>query len=285
MQDILSFLQQLAREAGQIMLDHLGHSVMVYRKQDGTAVSQVDLEISARVCSQVKAHYPDLHLMTEETQGLAIQGERGLIIDELDGTNSYLKRKSGFAFQVAYYENYGEVKLALIYDPKRDLMIYAIKGEGVRLHALETTLQLLPPTKRRWQYLRFAHHRTHMPKTFRRVYARLGIGQEQIVATGCISNKVISFALGEVDALVALNRFIPPWDWAPGLLILQELGYGLTHLNGQPLSFTDEPGNTPFGYLVAPTPHLPRLIKELDWVQQKVSGGRHHRANQAAQMA
>ena len=271
MQEMLSFLQQLARDAGRIMLDHLGRPVTVYRKADETAVTQVDLEISALVCERVRHRYPDLYLLTEETKGQSIQGERGLIIDELDGTNSYLRRQSGFAFQAAYYDNYGEIKLALIYDPQRDLMVHAIKGEGVFLHALEKTLRIQPPDLRRWQYLRFAHHRHHMPRTFRRLYDQLGVAPEQIVATGCISNKVIAFVLGQVDALIALNRFIPPWDWAPGRLILQELGYTLTHLNGQPVGFDDRPGDSPFGYLVAPARHLPRLLSELTWIQRRLN--------------
>jgi myo-inositol-1(or 4)-monophosphatase len=272
MQDMLFFLQHVARGAGRIMLDYLGRSVPVYTKADGTVVTEVDLEVSQWVCEQVRRHDASLFLLTEETQGQRIQGERGLIIDELDGTNSYLKRKSGFAFQAAYYENHGEIKLALIFDPQRNLMIYAIKGQGVYLHALEKTLKIAPPPLRRWQYLRFAHHRQYMPPTFQRIYASLGLGHEQIVATGCISNKVIAFVLGEVDALIALNRFIPAWDWAPGQLILEELGYQLTHLDGQPLRFSDEPGKTPFGYLVAPKRHMGRLQRELSWVQRKVSG-------------
>lgn len=282
MQNMLSFLQDLARGAGRIMLDYLGRPVPIYTKADGTVVTGVDLEVSTWVCKQVRRYDANLSLLTEETQGQHIQGERGLIIDELDGTNSYLKRKSGFAFQAAYYENYGEIKLALIFDPQRNLMIYAIKGQGVYLHALEKTLQIAPPPLRRWQYLRFAHHRRYMPTTFQRIYDGLGVGKEQIVATGCISNKVIAFVLGEVDALIGLNRFIPAWDWAPGQLMLTELGYELTHLGGQPLRFSDEPGKTPFGYLVAPQQHIARLQKELSWVQRKVSAVRRSESHVVA---
>ena len=266
----LTFLQHLARKAGLIMLRHYGREVNVKAKADGTPVTQVDLAISQLVCKAVQQHYPGHGLLTEETKGRFAWRDKGFIIDELDGTSAFVRRKGGFAFQAAYYENDCDILCAVIYDPLRDMMLCAEKGQGVYLMAKQKRLGIGPMPVRKWEYLRFAHHRQLMRPTHQRMYERMRLKAEQIVATGCVAAKIFDFILGRVDALIALNRFISPWDWAPAHLILSELGYGLCHLNGQPLSLHDRPGPESFGYLVAPRIHLPRLVQELSWIGERI---------------
>ena len=268
------FIEKLAREAGAIMREHYRRPIEIRRKPDGTPVTAVDLEISAHVCQQLRTHYPAHGLLTEETAADFRLAERGFIIDELDGTNAFIRRKPGFAFQAAYYENHDQLQAAVIYDPLRDLMLLAKPGEGVLLRAGSKTLSIRPMPVRRWQYLRFAHHRTYMTDTHRRIYQHLNLREEKVVSTGCVASKVFDFVLGRVDALIALNRFVAPWDWAPGQVILQELGYALTHLNGQPLHLADQRSPESFGYLTAPAVHIQTLVEKLAWLQAKASGQR-----------
>ena len=271
MKEPISTLQTLAIEAGRIMLAHRHRSIKMFRKPDGTPVTEVDLAISNLVCQRIQEQFPDHCLLTEETHKDFVPRSKGFIVDELDGTQAFIRGRKGFAFQAAYFEEGDDIRAAVIYDPLRDLMLVAEKGKGVQLNTKDKSTPIGPMPVRRWEYLRFAHHRHRMTRTHQKLYRNLSLKAEQIVSTGCVASKVFDFVLGRVDALVALNRFIAPWDWAPAKVILQELGYGLSHLNGKAVHLSDQPIMENFGYMVAPEVHLPRLTDEVSWIALKFS--------------
>lgn len=243
----------------------------IYHKADLSPVTAVDLEISRLVCQRVSEQFPGYGLLTEETfSGRMVPFERGFVIDELDGTHSYMLGRREFSFQAAYYEE-GRLVAGVIFSPMRELMLYAARGQGVFMQTVSQISRILPPSYRAWSRLRFAHHRNHMTETQRRVYVRLGVPASRIIHTGCISSKTIDFVLGKVDALVALNRFIGPWDWAPGKVILEELGFRLTHLDGSELRLFATPAEgMSFGYLVCQQAHHERLYSELQWINHRL---------------
>lgn len=269
MHEKLEFLCSLARMAGSIMLRHWGGEIHAFEKSDGSIVTEVDLEISRRVCASIQKQYPDCSLLTEETRGKLLYPQRcGFIIDELDGTHGYFKGKSGFTFQCAYYEKYDQLMIGLIYDPLRDVLVYGIRGEGVFWETQNKKLKISHAPKLAWEELRYANHRRYMTGTLKRMYESLGAREEQIIPTGGIGSKAIDFVEGKVDVLISLNRSIGAWDWAPGKVILEELGYKLCHLTGEELE-VDQNGKA-FGYLVCPPEHYGCLIEKLDWILKKV---------------
>ena len=269
MQAKLEFLQSLARMAGSIMLRNWGGEIHAFPKPDGSIVTEVDLEISRRVCEKIQRHYPDCSLLTEETRGKLLYPQRcGFIVDELDGTHGYFRGKSGFSFQCAYYEQFDQLKIGLVYDPLRDVMVYGVKGEGVYWQAQSQKHKVESLPSKSWPDLKYANHRRYMTGTLRRMYQGLGVDENRIIPTGGIGSKCIDFVEGKVDVLISLNRSIGAWDWAPGKVILEELGLKLCHLTGEELQVNkDDEG---FGYLVCPPEHYPSLLEKLDWIITKV---------------
>ncbi|MEZ4775876.1 MAG: inositol monophosphatase family protein [Bacteroidia bacterium] len=272
MREKLDFLKDIAKKAGAVMMASWERDVAVFQKPDNTIVTSVDLEISQIVCRSILDVYPDSALLTEETSGKLLYPKRtGFIVDELDGTYSYSIKRPGFTFQCAYYENFDQLNIGLIYDPLRDLMVYSLKGEGVWLEEAGQIEKLVSIGKKPWLSLRFGHHRTYMTQTHRKMYSLMGVKAENIVPTGSIGSKTIDFALGKIDAIIALNRVVSPWDWAPGKAILEELGYHFSHLTGEEVMLR-YPGNfVGFGYLVCPPEHLEKFRRELHWIIRRVS--------------
>lgn len=268
--EIVNFLRELAHDAGTIMMSRRGNPLQVFRKSDSSLVTEVDLAISRMVVTRVTTFAPHWGLMTEETcGGQCPEQEVGLIVDELDGTNGYANGLGGFTFQSAFHIG-GRVVCSVIYDPLANRLVYAIKGQGVWLEEGSACRRIRQSTSRSWQTLRFAHHRRYMTDTIARMYARLGTSPQHIVPTGGIGSKIIDFVLGKVDVIVALNRNIQPWDWAPGKLILEELGYACSHLTGTPLQLFSKTHELEFGYLVCPQEHWSRFLRELSWITEKV---------------
>ncbi|MDX2247907.1 MAG: inositol monophosphatase family protein [Bacteroidia bacterium] len=272
MREKLEFLKDVARQAGHIMMDFWEEEVAVFQKPDRTIVTSVDLEISQMVCRRILDSYPESALLTEETSGKLLYPKRtGFIVDELDGTYSYSIKRPGFTFQCAYYEDFDQLNIGLIFDPLHDLMVYSLRGQGVWLERRGEVEKLPGVNEKPWLQLRFGHHRTYMTQTHRKMYSLMGVRSENIIPTGSIGSKSIDFALGQIDAIVALNRAVSPWDWAPGKAILEELGYRFIHITGEDVQLR-YPGNfRGFGYLVCPPGHLEKFRRELDWIVRKVS--------------
>lgn len=268
--EIVEFLRELARDAGSIMMSKRGNPLQIFRKADSTLVTEVDLAISRLVVKRVKDFAPHWGLMTEETcGGKCPEHEMGLIVDELDGTNGYANGLGGFTFQCAFHIS-GRVHCAVIYDPLNDRLVSAIRGQGVWLEDESGIQKITKATYRNFEQLRFAHHRRYMTATIAKMYARMGTAPKNIIATGGIGSKIIDFVMGKVDVIVALNRNIQPWDWAPGQLILEELGYACSHLTGTPLRLFSKTRELEFGYLVCPQEHWNRFLSELSWITEKV---------------
>ncbi len=268
--EIVAFMTRLARDAGAIMMKRRGNALLTYQKADATIVSEVDLAISQLVVKRVHAFAPEWGLTTEETcHGDCPLHEIGLIVDELDGTNGYVTGRGGFTFQCAFHAN-GRILASVIFDPLNDRLVSAISGQGVWLTEHGNTTLVSSPALRHWKKLRFAHHRNYMTDTIRKMYARMGVAPHNIIKTGGIGSKMIDFVLGKVDVIVALNRNIMPWDWAPGKLILEELGYVCSHLTGAPLKLFSDTNFLEFGYLACPEEHWNRFLGELSWITEKV---------------
>lgn len=265
MQEPLSFLVEVAADAGAIMMQHWQQKVPRFRKADRTIVTEVDLEISRMVARRVREEWPDAGLFSEETrqESSQISGRHGFIIDELDGTQAYADQRGGFTFQGAYYNREREVPVAVIFDPLNQVLVYAIRGEGVYAEREGKRNRITPRYPVAWEGIRFAHHRHYMTPTYQRLYQQLKVSPERIVATGGIGSKVLDFALGRVDALVSFSRHIQPWDWAPGRLILEELGFSVSHLDGSPLALAPCKPGDPLGYLVCPLVYALRMQTEL----------------------
>ncbi|WNJ17480.1 inositol monophosphatase family protein [Pontibacter sp. G13] len=272
MRDKLTFIQSLALQAGRIMRSHWGRSVQIYRKQDRTVVTEVDLEISRMVQEQVQTHFPNHDLISEETwECRGPKGAQGFIVDELDGTNSFVKGRKGFVFQCAVYELRDVLVMGLVYDPLEDLMVFAKRGAGCWIKRGNQVMPLESRSGKPWEMLNYAHHRNHAFPTYHQLYQRLNVEADRIISTGNVGAKAIEFARGSVDVLIGLNRNIPVWDWAPGKVILEELGYSLSYLNGHPLQIHVPNPNPFFGYLVCPKDHRKRFVQELGWISNRMN--------------
>ncbi len=130
-----------AIQASHVLLDHLGKNndaLVIRAKQDGSPVSSADL-----------ASHQIIEEFLSET-GIPRISEEGVLppfserqnwplfwlIDPLDGTDSYLRNRSGFAVNIALCDSNGPF-LGLVADPLANLMIYGAIGLGTHRRMLD----------------------------------------------------------------------------------------------------------------------------------------------------
>ncbi len=123
--------------AKEELLKDFGHSEFEY-KEDGSVVTPADLAMQNRLEKELKHHWPMYEILGEEMsddeqQSVIDKGCAYWCIDPLDGTSNYAAGLPFFAVSIALIVD-KQQQLGLIYDPVRDEMFSAIKGQGAYLN-------------------------------------------------------------------------------------------------------------------------------------------------------
>ncbi len=136
-------IEQLARGAGAILRE--GYSKQHEIKYKGVIdlVTEIDHASEAFLINKIQTHFPDSHIIAEESGETKGDNEGIWYIDPLDGTVNYSHHIPVFCVSIAYAVN-GTVKLGVVYDPMRDELFSAERGNGAFLngkaiHASNTT--------------------------------------------------------------------------------------------------------------------------------------------------
>ena len=220
----------LIRDYGEI------ENLQVSKKAPGDFVSSADKRTEKILIEELQKAHPDYGIITEET-GLINKSniKNRWIIDPIDGTMNFLNSIPQFAISVGYEED-GEIKCGVIFNPISNEMFYAEKGNGAFLN--NTRIRVSSNKK-----LNDALIVTGGPKQSSKIKKK--IFSEYINVSMQVSNvrKLGSAALDM--AYVASGRFdgywqreLNYWDIAAGIIIVKEAG-GF-------IDFFEEDANLPF---------------------------------------
>lgn len=126
-------LKILARQAGAILREGFGRQHQVDYKSLTDIVTEIDRQSEEFLTGQVLCRFPGDTIQGEEgglTQG---KNERVWHIDPLDGTVNYAHGVPIFSVSLACAWD-GAVQLGVVYDPMRDEMFSARRGQGAWLN-------------------------------------------------------------------------------------------------------------------------------------------------------
>ncbi len=135
--DTLEALVRLA--AKEELLTEFGHAEYEY-KSDGSVITPADLAMQARLEKELHSLWPQFAMLGEEMseqEQLSVlnHGAGYWCVDPLDGTSNFAAGLPFFAVSIALIINQQQM-LGLIYDPVRDEMFTAIRGNGARLNGM-----------------------------------------------------------------------------------------------------------------------------------------------------
>jgi 3'(2'), 5'-bisphosphate nucleotidase len=124
----------LAREAGRATMTYYdGAAVDVREKQDRSPVTLAD-EVAHQIILEGLGHLdPSTPVVSEEADAASFETRSGWrrfwLVDPLDGTKEFIKRRAEFTVNIALVER-GEPVLGVVVAPALDLLYWAVKGEG-----------------------------------------------------------------------------------------------------------------------------------------------------------
>ncbi len=133
MQPILNIAIRAARSAGALVVRQLERvdSLNVTTKGRNDFVTEVDQRAEQIIIDTIHKAYPDHGILAEES-GHQEGGEYLWIIDPLDGTTNFLHNFPHFAISIAV-EHRSQIVQAVIFDPIRQELFTASRGEGAQL--------------------------------------------------------------------------------------------------------------------------------------------------------
>ena len=208
--------RSLIRDFGEI------ENLQVSTKGPGDFVSSADKRTEKILIDEVQKAHPDYGVITEE-KGIINKSniKNRWIIDPIDGTMNFLNGIPQFAISIGYEEN-GEIKCGVIFNPIMNEMFLAEKGNGAFLNN-----QRIRVSKQK--KINDALLVTGGPKGASKIKNK--IYSEYINVSNNVAN-VRKFGSAALDmAYVACGRFdgywqreLNYWDVAAGIIILKEAG-------------------------------------------------------------
>ena len=130
-------LTDAAAKAGAAIMAHYAGPTEVETKDDASPVTKADRDAETVILKALKVLAPNIPVVSEETAAdrSAALGPRFFLVDPLDGTKEFIKKRTDFTVNVALIEN-GYPCFGLVYAPARALLAVT-PADGI---AVEATL-------------------------------------------------------------------------------------------------------------------------------------------------
>jgi myo-inositol-1(or 4)-monophosphatase len=221
----LNIMLKAARKAGRSLVKDFREveNLQVSAKGPGDFVSKADLAAERILREELLGARPNYGWLGEETgETEGADPTRRWIVDPLDGTTNFLHGLPHWAVSIAL-EHKGEIVAAVVFDPAKDEMFYAEKGQGAWLNDQR---RLRVSGRRRMEEAVFA---TGIPFGAKRTLpamirdlSRLMPMTAGLRRWGAASLDLAYVAAGRLDGF--WERELKPWDIAAGMLIVREAG-------------------------------------------------------------
>src|SRR5215469_4633003 len=131
-EDFLTPMQDLAREAGALLMSFFGRVAIEY-KGEVDLVTQADRASEKMIVDRIRKQWPEHDLVGEEGSRRESGSDFRWYVDPLDGTTNFAHGYPVFCVSLGL-EYKKECIAGVVYDPTRDEMFAAEKGGGSRLN-------------------------------------------------------------------------------------------------------------------------------------------------------
>ncbi len=239
---LLHHLETIVRKAGQYILGANGES-SEEKSNSKDLVTAADIKAQNIIEKEISHIFPGSILVSEEypeEDRTKIYNPEftGFIIDPIDGTFNFKRDMRESGVSIGYINN-GEPVVGVLYDPYKDELYSAVKGQGSFRNGKK--IKVSPQTELQDASISTSNSYDDiaMARNLRRhlsIYESTGV----MPWTSCGGSAVLimaNVACGRVDAYH--HNGLKPWDNAAAFLVVSEAGGVVVRLNGEPATFTD----------------------------------------------
>lgn len=222
MHPMLTIAIRAARAAGDIIVREMDRvsDLTIDSKNKNDFVSEVDRNAEDAIIHTIQQSYPDHAFLCEES-GQRGESEYIWIIDPLDGTTNFLHEFPHFAVSIAL-QSKGRLDQAVIYDPVKQELFTASKGNGAQLNNRRIRVSNRITLQGALLGTGFPFRNDQEIDTFLESFRQLHPEVAGIRRAGSAALDLAYVACGRLDGFWEFN--LKPWDIAAGALLVQEAG-------------------------------------------------------------
>ena len=233
---IKPILLKCLKEAGRILKKGLHDRAVVHKKSELNLVTASDKAAEKRILEIIGSAFPDHAMLAEESPPMGNSPSRW-IIDPLDGTTNFAHTFPAACVAIGY-EFEGRMQTGGVYDPFRDELFFAERGNGAALNGKPIRVSQISKIGDALLATGFPYDRRERADEYLALFKPFMCSAQGIRRMGAAAIDLCYVACGRYDGFWEL--FLAPWDKAAALLILEEAGGRATNFSGDPLTLEDK---------------------------------------------
>lgn len=229
---MLKFIEEIAKQAGRILLENLTKIQTIEVKEKNghkDLVTNIDKEVELFLAEKIESKFPDHKILAEETVDKKGSSDYSWYIDPLDGTTNYIHKNPLFAVSIGVTHK-DELAHAVVYNPFYNEMFKAEKNKGAFLNDKKINVTKEKNIGNTILVTGFACRRNDPFTPNFKIYQHFEDLSQGVRRLGSACLDLCYVACGRADGFWEAN--LNTWDVAAGSLIVKEAGGKVTDFRG-----------------------------------------------------
>lgn len=234
MKSVLAVAMEAAQEAGEYLRANHRATLTVEAKEDRSLVTNVDREAERLIRARIDASFPGHDVIGEEKGETSRGSDHAWIIDPLDGTHNYIRGMSTYGVSIGVIRD-GSFVAGVIFMPEAGEMYAAERGAG----AFRNDTRISVSSRSPLSACTVAFDSELRLETARKLRT-LGALVPQVFNVrmfGSSARTLSHIAEGVLDGVIEFSDNL--WDFAAGVVLVEEAGGRMTSFAGSALSPRD----------------------------------------------
>jgi myo-inositol-1(or 4)-monophosphatase len=230
---------EIAREAGARLREFFEAGVKTEYKGDVDLVTVADRSVEKLIRTRLGEAFPEHGIYGEEGTRDRLEGEYRWYVDPLDGTTNFAHAFPQFCVSMGLEhrpvgtapDEDGALVAAVIYDPMRDELYTAERGQGAFLNGKPMRVSRVPVLAESLLATGFPSRKRHDSPNIH-FYHEFTLRSHGVRRAGSAALDLAYVAAGRLECFWEFN--LNPWDTAAGILLVTEAGGLVTDFSGEP---------------------------------------------------
>src|SRR5438309_2867769 len=219
--DFVPDIQKIAREAGELLMQHFGKVEIEY-KGEVDLVTKADREAEKLIVERIRSVWPKHDITGEEGTRTDSGSDYRWYIDPLDGTTNFAHGYPVFCVSIAVEDVKAKERVAgVVFDPTRNELFSAERGAGAELNGKRIRVSKTAKLSESLVATGFPSHKRHKNPNIH-FYHQITLRSHGVRRAGSAALDLCYVASGRLDGFWEFN--LNSWDTAAGVLIVQEAG-------------------------------------------------------------